>query len=377
MGGFQVERIDWDGEAALAVASPGRSARAVLALRGATLISWRVDRDGEVLELTDGYRDAAELREQSGVRNGVMAPFPNRVADARYRFGGRDHDLLPGVEGDRTVYHGFARDVPFVLGTVTTTDDSAHLVLRSGEIRPGRFAGYPFALDLTVAYTLTEAGITLEVAATNTGDTTAPYAAGWHPYFRLGGATVDRLELRIPAGTLIRTDDALIPLDGPGCRVDLDDLPEMDFRAGKPVGHRVIDACYADLDIGPDGRAETVLRDPGTGRELRVWQETGFVHVFTGDTLPRDQRASIAIEPVEVMTNAFNRAEFAAAIPLPPGQTRRFRCGVALAAGAPSTALGAAEVDVADGEDLVRGVDQPRAGQLTVVDGGGDGGGDR
>jgi hypothetical protein len=108
-----------------------------------------------------------------------------------------------------------------------------------------------------------------------------------------------------------------------------------------------------------------------------VWQETGFMHVFTGDTLPRDQRASIAIEPVEVMTNAFNRAEFAAAIPLPPGQTRRFRCGVALAAGAPSTALGAAEVDVADGEDLVRGVDQPRAGQLTVVDGGGDGGGDR
>jgi len=104
----------------------------------------------------------------------------------------------------------------------------------------------------------------------------------------------------------------------------------MDFRGANPVGQRVIDACYADLQFGPDGRAETVLRDPKTGRELRIWQESGFMHVFTGDTLPRGRRKSIAIEPVEAMTNSFNRDEFKTAITIDPGQSRRFRCGVRL-----------------------------------------------
>ncbi|RAG84029.1 aldose 1-epimerase [Streptacidiphilus pinicola] len=329
MTAWTIEPSAWQGEPCLTVSNHDGTVRAVVALRGATLISWHIHIEGEDFELTDGYRDLAELNEQSGVRNGVMAPFCNRVADGRYHFDGREHDLLPGVTGDRTVYHGFARTLPFVLESATTTGDGARLVLRSDEIRPGRFAGYPFALDLTVTYTLTQDEISLEVEATNTGDATAPYAAGWHPYFQLRNGTdgIDDLELRIPARTLIRTDDALIPTDGPGCRLDLDDLPQLDFRRPSPVGQRVIDACYADLHFGPDGRAETTLRDPKTGRELRIWQESGFLHLFTGDTLPRDMRKSIAIEPVEAMTNAFNRDECQAAISLPPGRTRRFRCG--------------------------------------------------
>lgn len=324
---WSIERSDRLGEEVLVAQSEDGAARAVVAKSGATLLSWELRRDRESLQLTDGYRDRAELLEQSGVRNGVLAPFPNRVADGRYRFQTRDHDLLPGVHGDRTIYHGFARTLPFTVESATTAADHARLVLRTDEIRPGRFDGYPFALDLTVTYTIEIDQITLEIHAVNTGETTAPYAAGWHPYFQLG-AGVDDLELRVPSGILIRTDDALIPTDGPDCRIDLDRLPEMDFRGGSPIGDRVIDACYADLRYGVDGRAETTLRDPKTGRGLRIWQTSGFMHVFTGDTLPRDRRGSVAIEPVEVMTNAYNRAEFASALALEPGWERRFRCGV-------------------------------------------------
>jgi aldose 1-epimerase len=327
---WRVERFDWFGENALRVVGGAGATCATVALSGATLLGWQVHDDGELLELTDGYRNAAELREQSGVRNGVLAPFPNRIADGRYRFGGQEHDLLPGIQGDRTVYHGFARVLPFSLVEATTSADAARIVLRSNELRPGRFNGYPFALDLAVVYVIGETQIQLEIEAVNVGDTAAPYAAGWHPYFRLPNGTdeVDDLELSIPAGTLIRTDAALIPVAGPGSRRELDGLPEMDFRHGVALGRRVIDACYGELRFGPDGRAETALREPKTGRELRVWQESGFMHVFTGDTLPRDRRRSVAIEPVEVMTNAYNRAEFASAITLAPGERRSFRCGV-------------------------------------------------
>lgn len=330
IGDWHIDQSDWCGENAVTVVGDGGSVRVLAALRGATLLSWQVYDDDAWLELTDGYRSAAELREQSGVRNGVLAPFPNRIADGRYHFDGREHDLLPNVQGDRTVYHGFARLASFILDSATASAQDVRIVLRSNEIRPGRFDGYPFALDLTVVYVIERDRIALEIEAVNVGDTPAPYAAGWHPYFQLGNGVddIDDLELRIPGDTLIQTDQALIPLKGTEARIGLEALPEMDFRDGGVLGGRVIDACYGGLAFGPDGRAETALRDPKTGRELRIWQESGFLHLFTGDTLPRDPRRSVAIEPVEVMTNAYNREEFSAAILRAPGESRSFRCGV-------------------------------------------------
>ncbi|WP_405730623.1 aldose 1-epimerase [Streptomyces sp. NBC_01537] len=325
------------GEPTVAVSAPDGSARVILALRGATLLSWQVRRGAagearlteltELTELTDGYRDEAELLSQDGVRAGLLAPFPNRVADGRYRFREREHDLLPGRHGDRTVYHGFAREAPFELVDATATADSARLLLRSTHIRPGRYPGYPFAVDLAVEYTVSARELGIEMRATNVGDTTAPYAAGWHPYFTLS-RPIDDLVLRIPAHTLIRTDASLIPLHGDSALLPLEHCPDLDYRAPRPLGGTVIDACFADLSPGPGGRAETVLSDPATGDELRVWQYGGYMHVFTGDTLARDRRASIALEPVEALTNAFNRPDHAAALSLEPRQQRKFRFGV-------------------------------------------------
>ncbi|MFJ9631575.1 aldose 1-epimerase [Streptomyces sp. NPDC101175] len=303
--------------------------RVVLALRGATLLSWQVGRGtaGPRTELTDGYRDEAELRAQDGVRAGLLAPFPNRVADGRYHYDGRGHDLLPGRLGDRTVYHGFAREAPFRLVGATLTADSARLLLHGTSIRPGRYPGYPFALDLAVEYTIGRRELGIGIRATNVGRTTAPYAAGWHPYFTLS-RPIDDLVLKIPAHTLIRTDASLIPLRGKEAQLPLDHCPDMDFRRPRRLGAAVIDACFTDLTPGADGRTETILSDPATGDELRVWQYGGHLHVFTGDTLTRDRRASIALEPVEATTDAFNRPEHATALALRPGRQREFRFGV-------------------------------------------------
>jgi aldose 1-epimerase len=324
---FRIAEDALGAERTVVVSAPDDSARVVVALHGATLLSWQVSRDGQDRQLTDGYRDEAELLLQDGVRNGLLAPFPNRIADGRYRFAGHDHDLLPGRRGDRTIYHGFARSVPFELTDTTTTAQAARLTFRTTRIRPGIHPGYPFAIDLEVAYLVGANEIDIEIRATNVGTTPAPYAAGWHPYFRLSD-TIDNLTLRIPADTLIRTDDSLIPLDEERGRLALDHCPSMDFRQPRPLAGTVIDTCFADLKPGPDGRAETVLRDAATGSELRVWQLGGFMHVFTGDTLARGRRGSIALEPVEAITDAFNRSGFASALRIEPGQQRRFRFGV-------------------------------------------------
>lgn len=49
--------------------------------------------------LVDGYRDLHELTSQNGVRNGILAPFTNRLTGGRFDFDGRVHELSPIAEG--------------------------------------------------------------------------------------------------------------------------------------------------------------------------------------------------------------------------------------------------------------------------------------
>lgn len=295
-----------------------------VALLGATPLRWLVPHDGGTWDLLDGYRDDAELAAQDGVRNGIMAPFCNRVADARYTFDGVEHDLAPGAQ-DRVVYHGLVRTLPFTVADRGADEGSTWLRLRCTALADSPVAGYPFRVVVDVTYTVAARTLAVEITGHNVGDVAAPYASGWHPYVRLPGAPrVDTLGLDVPATVAVRTDDALLPLPG-----------EAAFAAGAapswdPLGDAVLDAAFAGLDA----TRPTVVRDPASGTRLELRQDRGLVHVFTGDTLARDRRGSLAVEPVEVMTDAFNRPDCADAIRLEAGERRSFGFAFELVGGA-------------------------------------------
>jgi aldose 1-epimerase len=309
-------------------AERGRTVR--IARRGATVTSLEQIVNGVAHQLTDGYQGSEELDSRPSSRFAIMAPFANRIDDARYVFDGQMQDLQPGVEGaQRASRHGFVRGVDFDIATQHATTDEAHVTFATSVIRPGAFPGYPHAMDLKVTYTLDSAGLALLVSMHNVGDTAAPCFFGWHPYFRVGDSAVDTWELQVPATQLVRTTPGYIPLPGEQAYQSLDDAPEaLDFRNARPIGSTRIDNAYAGLVKGPDGRARTHLRDPATGLGLTVWQEHGVMLVFTADTVTRDVRRSVALEPMESMSNAFNRIDCAEAIRLEPGEERQFRCGV-------------------------------------------------
>jgi aldose 1-epimerase len=330
MARFTVTEGDFSGRPTVVLANSRAGVSATVALQGATLLEWQAPVGGKVLSLIDGYGTAEEFDSMDGIRSGVLAPFPNRIADARYQFGGESYDLQPGEVTDRLVYHGFLRSMDLEVISIEADDDSAKLVLATSGIRPGSFDGYPFSLDLTVTYLLRIDGVELEVTARNVGDQPAPYACGWHPYFRLGRPGFEGLELQVPASTIIRAGSDLIPLAGDAAYVSVNDNPQLDFRRPAAVGTAELDTSFTDLDLDPDGRARTVLSDPQSGASLSVWQERGIMHVFTADLLRRDRRGALALEPVEAMTNSFNRSECEQAITLQPGQSRSFRCGVDL-----------------------------------------------
>ncbi|MBT2116603.1 aldose epimerase [Dyella sp. LX-66] len=308
---------------------PSRGRRVRIARRGATVIGLEQTLGAATLDLADGYRDAAELDSRPSSRFAIMAPFANRIDDARYSFDGETHDLQPGIEGrQRAARHGFVRGVDFELAGFGANELGAHVEFRTSAIRPGVHPGYPFAIDLSISYLLDADGLTLEASMRNVGDRAAPCFFGWHPYFRLGDAPADAWELQIPAETIVRTDADYIPLPGKAAHVPMQEEPALDFRRPRPIGAHEINHAYAQLRLDEDGRARTRLRDPDSGLGLAVWQESGVMLAFTADTVTRDVRRSVALEPMESWADAFNRADCADAIRLEPGTERRFRCGV-------------------------------------------------
>jgi aldose 1-epimerase len=326
MAAFDVA-IQWlQGQPVVVLNDIARGRRVRIARHGACVLGIEAQVGGRAIELADGYRDTTELQARPGSRFALLAPFANRIADARYRFDGVDHDLAPGATGAaRASRHGFVRDAAFAIVTLGAEALAASVTMAT-TVTPQ--LGYPFTLDLAVRYTLAAEGLTLETTLRNVGTTAAPAFVGWHPYFRVGATSPASWELAIPAECVIRTDADFIPLPGQAAYQPLAPAPALDFRRARPVGTLALNHTYAGLQPDADGRARSRLRDPASGVALAVWQEGGVLLAYTGDTLERGARRSLALEPMESLPDAFNRPDCADAITLEPGAARTFRCGV-------------------------------------------------
>lgn len=302
----------------------GQGVTCSIALRGATLLSWISHGD----EVIDGYLDADELEDQDGVRSGVLVPFAGRVRDARYEFGRIIHDLLPD-ETDRTVFHGFVREVDFELESVTHLTGAVRVqfVARTNGID---HPGYPFPLRTQAEYEIREDGVTLDLAVTNLGKTDAPVTLGWHPYFTVPSASsVNELRLVLPASSTLPTDADLLPLHEP--RIVAIAGSALDIREPTIIGSAALDACFTDLHR-TGSRFETLVSGPG-GEQLTVWQTSGEIYVYTGDRLDRDARRCLAIQPISHVPDAFNDSTLHTEIALSGGLTRTFTCGFDYARG--------------------------------------------
>ncbi len=274
---------------------------AVITEVGAGLRTYTVDgRD-----IIDGY-DRDEMS-PSG-RGQILAPWPNRLEDGAYEFGGRHHQLpLNELEAHNAI-HGLVR---WVAWTVRERQPE-HIVL---EHRLHPQPGYPFSLALTVEYTLDADGLTVRTTAVNAGRDTCPYGSGAHPYLYLGG-TVDSLTLRIPAAMVLHSDSRGLPREV----VSVEGTP-YDFRRPRLIGNTILDHCYTDLDRDADGVARVELRGRHPDKGITLWVDRSYPYLmlFTGDPLPDVARRALAVEPMTCPPNAFRTNT--AVISLAPGES--------------------------------------------------------
>jgi aldose 1-epimerase len=227
----------------------------------------------------------------TGAHGQVLVPWPNRVRDGRYTFGGTVRQLPLSEPEHHNACHGLVRwsDWQLVESSDTALTTSCRLVPQSG---------YPWELEVRASYAVSEDGLTVELSADNLADEAAPFAAGVHPYLDLG-APVDDVTLTLPATTHLRVDDRHLPTGTEPAR------DATDFRAGRAIGAAVLDDAWTGLDREPDGWA--VVRAEGSRAvEVRMDPSWRWVQVFSGDTLPTGARRTLAVEPMTAPADAFN-----------------------------------------------------------------------
>lgn len=261
--------------------------------------------------LVEGF---AEDAVPDGGRGQLLVPWPNRIRDGRYTFDGTPHQLALTEPSRHNASHGLVR---WAAWTVVEHGD-AHLELSC--FLPAQ-TGYPWALDLRVAYRLGAGGLEVVQSATNLAASRAPYASGAHPYLVAGDGPCDAWELELPAATRLLTDDErLLPVG----REDVG-ASDADFRAARPIGATVVNHAFTDLDRDAEGSATVTLRGEQGTTELWVDEHHRWLQVYTGEDT-RTPRASVAVEPMTAPPDAFNSGEDL--VVLEPGATFRARWGL-------------------------------------------------
>jgi len=255
---------------------------------GATLRSYRVDGH----DLLDGFGE--DERATDG-RGQVLAPWPNRIAEGRYLYGGRQCQAPLNEVGARTAIHGLVRWLDW--SPVAREETSVSL---GCAIRPQ--PGYEWQVDLEVTYALDEHGLTVRLHAVNSGHERAPFGAGFHPYLTIGRTPIDGLHLTVPATHCLDLTDP----DRPPPAIPVD--PERDFTSSRGIGSTRLDTAYSDLVRSEGRHAVARVADPESGRSVELWVDEAYPYlmIYTGDGVgrPDRRRAGIAVEPMTCPPNA-------------------------------------------------------------------------
>jgi aldose 1-epimerase len=262
--------------------------RAEVTQVGATLRSLTVD--GQ--DVIDGF--GLDERASDG-RGQVLAPWPNRLVDGSYEYGGRQCQAPLNEPSRHGAIHGLVRWSDWSLVEHATAS-----VTLSYAMRPQ--PGYEWQLDLELTYALADSGLTVTMRTVNVDSTRAPFGTGFHPYLTIGATPVDQLDLLLPA-------TAYLDPDAPGgpAMTPVATTP-WDFTHPRRIGSTQLDTAFGELDRGHDGRAVAVLSDPTGGRSTQVWVGEGFRYlmVYTADQVgqPERRRKAVAVEPMTCPPNA-------------------------------------------------------------------------
>jgi len=264
---------------------------------GATLQSLMgPDRNGKIADVMLGYDDLASYVDHPNFFGVTVGRFANRIAGGRFTLDGKAYQLP--LNDKVNSLHGGGKGFDKVAWKIVSATNGPTATLVLGYRSPDGDSGYPGNLDVTVTYTLDEAG-NLGIAYDAKTDKPTIVNMTNHGIFDLGGEGSAMgaygHRLTIPAKAITPVDDKLIPT---GTLQPVAGTV-FDFRNGRIVGEGIRDGRDQQiryghgydhnfaLDKGLTAKPELAARleDPVSGRVLEVLTTEPGVQFYTGNFL--------------------------------------------------------------------------------------------
>ena len=264
---------------------------------GATLQSLMgPDRNGKIADVVLGYDDLASYVDHPNFFGVTVGRYANRIAGGRFTLDGKTYQLP--LNDKANSLHGGGNGFDKVAWTIVSAKSGPTATLVLGYRSPDGDSGYPGTLDVTVTYTLDEAG---NLGISYDAKTDKPTIVNMtnHAIFDLGGEGspmgANGHRLTIPAKAITPVDDKLIPT---GALQPVQGTV-FDFRNGRIVGEGIRDGRDQQiryghgydhnfaLDKGLTAKPELAARleDPASGRVLEVLTTEPGVQFYTGNFL--------------------------------------------------------------------------------------------
>ncbi|MEU8968891.1 aldose epimerase family protein [Streptomyces monashensis] len=252
------------------------------------------DRHGRYANVSLGYDNLDAYVKGTTFFGATIGRYGNRIAKGQFTLDGKKYQLSvnDGVNSLHGGAKGFNTKVWDIEPFTDGSDVGLHLYYTSAD---GEM-GYPGTLRTKVTFTLTRHGDwRIDYEATTDRPTVVNLTN--HTYYNLAGegsGSIYDHELWLAAGRFTPTDSGLIPT---GELAKVKGTP-FDFTRPKPIGRdirtghpQLVTAKGYDhnfvLDKGVTARPEHVvtLRDPGSGRTLKIFTDQPGVQFYSGNFL--------------------------------------------------------------------------------------------
>ncbi len=217
----------------------------------------------------------------------TLAPFSNRIRDARFGFENQEYQLKATAK-DGSTQHGDVRNRPW---QVTRADNSLECIFDSRDVEDFNF---PFPIRIKVVYALNDKVFETQLELENVGAHRMPAGFGLHPYFVRKLLGSNDVQLQFSAAGIYETDSSFIPTSGMKSIPNNYDFSRLRFVGDTPINH-----VYG----GWDGTAllEYDLPDAAS-KTLKLEASEVFSHlcVFASPD------GTLAVEPISHCTDGFN-----------------------------------------------------------------------
>ena len=262
---------------------------------GAHIVSIQVpDREGKLADVCLGFDTLKEYDEKPSYLGSTVGRYGNRIGQSRFTLNGVEYTLFPN-DGRNSLHGGREGfDKKWWRGEALEAENEDAVLLtyvaHDGE------EGYPGKMRVQVTFAWDDAcRLSIRYLAQSDKDTVINLTN--HAYYNLAGkGDILNHTLQVNADCVTDVDAELIPT---GAYLPVDGTP-LDLRVPARIGDgvnrrkecRLIDAVDGyDVNFvlkGEGLKEAAILRDEGSGREMRVLTTEPGIQIYTGQGLNTD-----------------------------------------------------------------------------------------